>query len=200
MEIYLLRHAASLRRTLGVWGRLFDADLDSEYLFQLDNAKTTLSNLAGRTVFSSPLSRCLQSGRFIFGPDEPLIIVPELRAYHSGVLEDKHEEYVRTHYPLYIDKTFKERFTVPQFGEESMAAQALRVRKGLRRILEAGAENVVVITHYSAINIIAGLAAFDFDTSRYAEGKVDVVEGGLVKLTLDRSPLLRALADVDGDD
>lgn len=200
MEIYLVRHAASVRKASGIWGRLFDAKLDPDCLYQLDKAKVTLSSLQPRAVFSSPLLRCVQSARIIFGPDEPISVVKELRAYHSGILEELDEASVARLHPTYIGRTFKDKFTNPQFGEESIDAQAQRVREGFRYILQTTPETTtVIVSHYSVMNIICGLAAFEFDPRGYADGKIDVVEGGLVTLTVDRAALLRAIDALDDD-
>jgi alpha-ribazole phosphatase len=194
MDLFLVRHASSQRKSLDVWGRLYDAGLDLAHIEQLDATRTALATLKDRTIFSSPLLRCVESARIIFGIHEPVVILDEIRAYHSGTFEDKSETYVRTYYPAYTDKTFKERFVNPEFGEESISAQALRVRRGLLRILEAATANAVVVTHYSVINIVAGLVALDFDPNHYAEGRIDISEGGLLHLVVEREKLRHALA------
>lgn len=194
MMLYLVRHGMSLRRRVGMWGRLVDVGLDSAGLGQLEEATLEISRVSDRTVFCSPLLRCIQTARIVCGPQEPIIIVPEFRAYHSGLLENKTETEVRNAHPAYVTASYKERFVSPRFGEESIEEQARRVRIGLMGVLDCETKNCVIVTHYSVINIIAGIVSNELDVKRYAEGLIDVPEGGVVRLSADRVGLDHALA------
>lgn len=193
MDLYLVRHATSTRRRADVWGRLVDLPLDAGYPEELAATKTILSGVAEKRVFSSPLLRCTSSAEFIC-PGEPIEIVDELRAYHSGEFEHRSISFVEVRHPAYAALPFRDRFLAPQHGEESVREQARRVEQGLFRVLGSGTPTAVVVCHYSTINIIAHLAACNWDRDSYADGDYDVTEGGLLHLRVNAPHLTEALS------
>lgn len=184
MELVLVRHATSTRSRVGIWGRLYDASLIEGFATQLAETRAALGSLEGSKIFSSPLSRCLETAAFVF-PQKTVQIVKEFRAYHSGIFEEKPEAFIREQHPEYMDLSYRERFLQPQFGEESIAAQTSRVTRGLFEVLEAGDPISVVVSHYSTINIIAHISSLNWDADTYGDGTYNVVEGSFIRKAVD---------------
>jgi broad specificity phosphatase PhoE len=171
---------------------LVNLPLDVGYAEELAGTKTILSGVADKRVFSSPLLRCISSAEYVC-PGEPIEIVEELRAYHSGEFEHRTISFVEGRHAAYAALTFREKFLTPQYGEESVREQARRVEQGLLQVLGSGTPTAVVVCHYSTINIIAHLAACNWDLNSYAGGDYDVSEGGLLRLRVDAPRLTEAL-------
>lgn len=184
MNLYLVRHATSTRAAMGVWGRLVDAPLQAGFETQLLDARSELATVPNKRVFASPLSRCLETARFV-SPNQSVHVVPEFRAYHSGVFENETETFIGERNPEYLSLSYAERFQEPQFGEESIAAQTERVATGLAQVSRTKAETLVIVAHYSTINIIAHLCSLNWDQSEYANGVYDLEEGGFIRLAVD---------------
>ena len=184
MDLFLVRHASSTREAIGTWGRRFDAPLADGYQEQLREAKNALERLPRARIYSSPLSRCMQSAEYIW-PDHKVHVVEAFQAYHSGFFEEKSEEFVKAHYPQYAAMTFRERFLEPQFGEESIRSQAIRVANGLYSILEHLSGTPAIVAHYSSINIIAHFASDNWDIDTHADGKYDLLDGAHISLRMN---------------
>ena len=183
-EIILLRHATSTRERDGQWGRLYDAPLGTSYKGELGNALSNLGQRQVPRVHSSPLLRCTLTARHVF-PDSEIILVDDLRAYHSGIFEGLTESEVLRAYPNYVNLPYKDRFLHPRFGEESIESQARRVSCGLEAILSADVEDVVVIVaHFSTINVIAHIALGNLDPRTFADGAFDIAPGDFLSLSV----------------
>jgi broad specificity phosphatase PhoE len=120
--------------------------------------------------------------------------VQEFRAYHSGFFEDKKEEFIEMNYPEYLTKTFPEKFYNPIYGEESIAAQVERVKRGLLAVYSYEISGPIIIcTHFSVINVIANLAVNNLDISTYGNGIFNIEIGELLRLNVERDTLLSSL-------
>lgn len=196
-ELVLIRHATSMRAQLGMWGRQFDAPLASGFESELAETKAALWNLDKPIIISSPLARCRETAAFVF-PEHPIHVIDEFKAYHSGQFENVTEAYVREQYPWYLERTFRDRFLEPGFGEESIGAQAGRVASGLAHALGAYQGTLVIVAHYSSINIIAHLVAGNFEPLTYADGTYNLRDGEFIRLPFNPSVVRANLAFVFG--
>lgn len=184
MELILVRHATSARARLGIWGSLFDAPLEDGFEGQLAATRAALTSMNELKVFSSPLTRCRETTAFVC-PHAEIQIVDEFRAYHSGIFEGKKEAFVREQCPGYMALSYRERFLRPRFKEESVAAQASRVGRGLLKVLRDGGRTSVVVAHYSTINVIAHIGSLNWNRDTYADGVYDLKEGAFMKIAID---------------
>lgn len=183
-DLILIRHATSVRAEVGIWGRLFDAPLREGFEYQLSATKSKVALLSEYGVFSSPLTRCLQTARFVC-PGANIEVIEEFRPYYSGIFEEEMEDVVREHYPSYVSLSYRERFISPSYGEESIAAQVDRVGRGLLRLLRSKYSTSIIVAHYSTINIIAHVSALNWDVTSYADGTYDLEEGGYLRVSVD---------------
>ena len=191
MNLFLLRHAKSLRSKIGMWGRRYNADLDPDYLHDVKESKAVLSKLQEVDVFSSPLIRCINTLKVIVEEKQQIILVDELTAYHSGFFEDKSEAYIREKYPDYLTKTFSEKFCLPQYEEEGIFQQTERILSGFEKLLlQSSKKSIIISTHFSVINVIANFANENFDKLTYADGRFDVKEGDFICIQLNKEVAL----------
>lgn len=193
-SLILVRHASSTRAILGVWGRRVDVPLASGFEVQLSSTKSALGDISPRTVFTSPLIRCQQTAMYLF-PRDPIKIVEDFKAYHSGILEDASEGFVRANLEKYYQLSFRDRFMQPKFGEESLLEQSQRVARGFLGILRESKGSTIIVAHYSSINILAHLANRNYATSTYGNGSFDLTEGGYIELSMDRVASKRDLEE-----
>lgn len=194
MNLYLIRHAISTRKSQGVWGRTFDAPLAKEHLSDLSNSRDAISRLAAPTFFSSPLLRCRQSLDYVMEGKWPICVIPEFRAYHSGRFETVTDAFIKENFPQYLELSYAEKFNDPKFGEESIAEQATRVRRGLLKMFGLPTtEDTVICSHYSVIKIICNLVARNFNVATYGKGDLEISEGGIIRLSVDTVCLITDL-------
>lgn len=184
MELFLIRHASSTRAKEGVWGRLYDAPLDEGFESQLAGTKSALQLAYPLRIVSSPLLRCQETATFLF-PGSRVRIVYEFRAYGSGDLEDKTEQFIREHHPEYLRLSYRERFLRPIFREESLEDQALRVARGILKILSESRRSTAVIAHFSSLNILAHIALHNWDLEAHGSGTYDIDLGSYIRIVID---------------
>ncbi|WP_189774722.1 histidine phosphatase family protein [Streptomyces tauricus] len=194
MELVLIRHGTSTRSRVGIWGRLYDAPLAEGFEEQLAETRAALESLEQPKVCSSPLLRCLETASFIF-PQKAVRIIEEFRAYHSGLFEEKTEDFIREHNPEYVSLSYRDRFLRPNFDEESMEAQTSRVKRGILRVFGDGDPILAIVGHYSTINIIAHISSLNWETDTYADGVYDVAEGAFIRKTVDPVTVLAGIRD-----
>lgn len=194
MKLHLIRHGKSQRHSIGVWGRTFDSPLDPDFHPLMDQAKVAFSSIGEIDVFSSPLSRCLESLGYILPREARIIVVEELRAYHSGQFEDKTDAFMQANHSAYCNLSFADRFSAPQFGEESIVDQTRRVRRGFATLLDlATCDDAVLCTHYSVINIVANIVTGNSNVTTYGDGIFDVAEGACLTFTFDEDAVRNEL-------
>jgi broad specificity phosphatase PhoE len=196
LSLYLIRHARSARTKGGAFGRTIDFDIDYDFVHQCNTSRAMLSDLAFDLIASSPLRRCRSTLVQIFGPACNYVVIDELRAYHSGLLEHQTAASVREQHPDYPTLSFRDRFLNPRFGEESIFEQTVRVKTGLRSLLgKFSGERLCVCTHYSVINILANIAVGNFDHTSYGDGHFDVDEGQHIAVETTVETLWKGVRD-----
>ena len=182
--IYLIRHGtpegAELMRCIG---RL-DVALSEKGYEEARRAGTWLrEHLPGFTLYSSPLSRCLDTARFIqkeTGCNEP-VIVNDLTEMDAGTWDGLTFSEIREKYPAEYEERGKNLIHYQTPGGESFYDAGLRFLGGLQQILERisantsspvpdsnpdhlPSENLVVVGHAGVIRAsLCHLGAQSFD-------------------------------------
>ena len=104
------------------------------------------------------------------------------------------EDFIKNKYPEYLKQSFKERFCIPKYNEESIVQQTHRVLYGLKKTFSMHLSgDIIVSTHFSVINIIANFINENFDYDSYAEGNFNISEGDFLKLEFDKNEVLTNL-------
>lgn len=182
MKLTIIRHGKSIRERMNYFGRRHNFGLDHDYDYLIVARARNLKGRRFDAVFSSPLRRCVETLDVAGFGLAPTSIVEEFTAYHSGHFEDKTIDYVNSVDPTYTTRSFRDRFVHPNYGEESIYEQTERIRRGLDRLLSEciahGHDHVLLCAHFSTINVLFNLLSGNPDVASYAEGKIDVKEGG----------------------
>ncbi|MHB1485586.1 MAG: histidine phosphatase family protein [Saccharofermentanales bacterium] len=154
MQIVLIRHFMT------------NGNLEKRYIGRTDepllaNAASGIIYAAADRIYSSPMKRCIQTAKIIYGPDSEIHINESLREMDFGDFEGKNYDELKddTEYRLFIDSGGTRK--IP--GGESAADFRKRSCDGFVRIidemLEIKAESAAIICHGGTIMSI--MAEFD---------------------------------------
>lgn len=143
---------------------LTDGNLDGKYIGHIDEPlcgegaeqiKQMIREYnypAVEAVFSSPLSRCIQTAEIIY-PERKPIIIDGLIEYNFGEFDGKTAEELQTH-PVFPKWLAGEKGVAPPFGESNeefskrIAATFIKVVDG---IIESGVTKTAIVTHGGVI-------------------------------------------------
>lgn len=146
--IYLIRHGEP-ERTGNVSRCLGHTDL----ALSIRGRKESLE-LAGwfkkchlEAVYSSPLSRCMETARCIAGDRLPVYVDPGLTELDAGEWENLDFHEIRSRYPELYAERGRSIGTVPPPGGESFAQGGKRLSETLSGILGSGEGPMAVVTH-----------------------------------------------------
>lgn len=153
-----------------------DVALSEEGREQMRRACVELNTVPFELVVASPLQRAWQSA-WILGRGAPVRLEANLREVDFGRWEGRTDEEIRESDPeLYgAWKSGREDFAYP--GGESRAGFRERVRRGLERLLEADAWNVLVVAHKGVVRILAE------ELTGEKPGAEEPALGGAIELT-----------------
>lgn len=159
-QIHLIRHALTGENLEGKYIGHTDVPLCEEGIKQIEQMKEEMEYPSADAVFTSPLSRCIDTAKLIYPEREP-VVINELIEYDFGEFEGKTAE------DLKDDEDFAEwlsgtnpRKAAP-FGE-SNSAFSYRVcacfEKIVDGIISSGVKSTAVITHGGVV--MALMAAY----------------------------------------
>ena len=157
VEVYLLRHGQTAwnveRRFLGA----SDVPLDDVGRAQANQVAAYFQGLRPYTVYSSPLSRALETARAL-GPPR---VVAGLAEMNMGALEGLSAEACTARWPELLPawRDAPAEVTIP--GGETLAAVQTRILAAFRGLVAAHrpGERLVVVTHQLALSsLLCGLA------------------------------------------
>lgn len=153
-RIVLVRHGETDGASSVRYHGSGDVALSEEGREQMRRACVELNRVPFDVVVASPLQRAWQSA-WILGRGAPVRLEAELREVDFGRWEGRTREEIQESDPELFEawQSGKEDFAYP--GGESRAAFRERVRRGLARLLETEARNVLVVTHKGVIRILA---------------------------------------------
>ena len=159
-QIHLIRHALTAENLEGRYIGHTDVPLCEDGIKQVEQMKEEMEYPSVDAVFTSPLSRCIDTAKLIYPEHEP-VVINELIEYDFGEFEGKTAE------DLKDDEDFAEwlsgtnpRKAAP-FGE-SNASFSYRVcacfEKIVDGIISSGVKSTAVITHGGVV--MALMAAY----------------------------------------
>ena len=148
-KLYLIRHGMTSGNRDGRYVGWTDLDLCKEGIEQLEEMKQKYEYPTVDEVYSSPLSRCLQTADIIY-PDNEITVVEELKELSMGDFEGKSFEELAhlSEYRLWMADTFR---NTPPGSTESGEEFAMRIRSGIdmifRDMVARKITSAAVITH-----------------------------------------------------
>lgn len=156
--IQLIRNGLTSGNLDGKYIGHIDEPLSDEGVEQINQMKREYTYPAVEAVFSSPLSRCVQTAKLIYPAREP-IIMDGLIEYNFGEFEGKTAEELEDH-PVFASWLAGEKNVTPPFGESNeefskrIATTFIKVVDGL---IESGVTKSAIVTHGGVIMALLSL-------------------------------------------
>lgn len=146
--IYLIRHGRprfsdDLRRFLG----RTNLPLSQNAWKELLPASNYLSDKGITAVFTSPLVRCVQTAKIIFGSNVRHTICPELVEINMGGWEMKTRDEIESIYPGEYQRRGQDMAAYRPPGGESFLDVQKRAVSALQKLARESAEPIAVVAH-----------------------------------------------------
>ena len=148
MRIYLIRHGKTKGNSFQRYIGTTDEPLLPQEKKRLENCVYPKVDL----VISSPLIRCQQTARAIYG-DRELILCPELRECDFGIFENKNWKELADE-PLYqewVDHNGKSAFPGGEHPEEFKKRSCAVFEKAVKQLQEQKIETAAMVVHGGTI-------------------------------------------------
>ena len=115
-------------------------------------------------VYSSPLSRCMETAEYIAGEQQRVHVEEGLVELDAGEWENMEFTEIRSRYPQLYEERGRSIGTVPPPGGESFARGAERLQDALNRILGNTRGDVAVVTHCGVSRgLMCGILGWDIN-------------------------------------
>lgn len=150
-KLHFIRHGITDGNLKGQYIGVTDLPVTTNGIQELENLRNTGIYPNINMLFSSPMTRCLQTCRAIYPELEP-IVIPEMREYDFGDFEGK------TAFEIENSEEYKAwtsgRITAPPNGEEGsefLQRICLGLNKIVRAMSDIGETNAAVVLHGGVI-------------------------------------------------
>jgi alpha-ribazole phosphatase len=151
-KLYLIRHGETEQNKTGVLMGSTDTPLNDHGRLQAATLGQRLNALEVDSIFSSPLSRAVETAALVFGEETPIITDSSLQEFHFGEWEGMHFSEIARQYPEIWEKwlTDWEQTHIP--GGEAFPAFKHRVISVVEEIVRYNAgKRVAVVSHGGCI-------------------------------------------------
>ena len=98
-RLYLIRHGETEQNRSGVLMGSTDTPLNDQGRLQAASLRERINALEVDTIFSSPLSRAVETATLVFGEEVPIITDSSLQEFHFGEWEGMHFSEIAKQYP-----------------------------------------------------------------------------------------------------
>lgn len=151
--IYIIRHAKSVANDTGLFGGITDYHLCDEGVEQSKSLINTLSKINIDTIYSSPLSRAIQTITPTANKlNKPIIIEDNFKEINVGAWENIMRNELRKLYPDINNKIDETQYFTGIEGQEETEFVANRMLKAMQKTADENAgKNIVVVSHIVAI-------------------------------------------------
>ncbi|MFA5795059.1 MAG: histidine phosphatase family protein [Candidatus Brocadiia bacterium] len=158
MKLFLIRHGETNYTESGRLCGAIDAPLSRKGVAQARKLARQLKRHNRMVIYSSPLSRTMQTARIIAGQKARIIRCPELKETNLGRWEGLTFEEIRSRFPGAMQRWVKNPLTFGAPGGEKLRQLQKRVLKFLKRLERADHNGcaVTVVSHSGPIRIILG--------------------------------------------
>lgn len=179
---YFIRHGAVEETLKGRYIGSTDAGLSEKGKISLKNIRDRFGYPYADKIYSSPLSRCVESCSIIY-PSRDIKIIGELSECSFGDWEGKSAAELagKPEFAMWLQNSDK----TPPPGGESGKQFASRVCKGFQRIVEdavaSGTKNTAIVTHGGVIMTI--LSVFGLPQAESYRWRMDNGYGFAARMT-----------------
>jgi len=173
-KLYLIRHGETEQNKTGVLMGSTDTPLNDHGRLQAASLGERLNALEVDTIFSSPLSRAVETASLVFGEEAQVITDSSLQEFHFGEWEGMHFSEIAKQYPeiwkLWL--TDWEQTHIP--GGEAFPAFKHRVISVVEEIVRYNAgKRVAVVSHGGCIRSLLAHFFCESVSKGYWKFKVD---------------------------
>jgi probable phosphoglycerate mutase len=169
-RIYLIRHGATQLSAEDRFAGAVDVHLSDTGKFQAGRLAERLADDSITAVYSSPMTRTIQTATILAGPhDLPLIHRDGLREIHHGHWEGMRRADVEAQFPDEYAAWEEDPFTFAPLGGEAgvnVIARALPIIREI--VVEHRGQNVIVVSHKATLRLIIS-SLLGFDTRGYRD-------------------------------
>ncbi len=156
-RFFFLRHGDTIdEESSRVFKGTADIPLSEKGVEKLKKASQFLKRFHFDHIYTSALSRCVESGKIIAEPHKiETKIVSEFNEIHFGIWEGKSFEEVETEYPVQFSKWRKNPdMHTPPNGESLIEAQKRSMNIFNEMIQRHRGRNIVIISHAGILRLI----------------------------------------------
>lgn len=149
MQIIIVRHGISEWNTIGRWQGQKDTPLSEKGMKQAKEMAKALSEIKIDKIYSSDITRCVQTAEEINkGRNLEIITRPELREIDIGVAEGLFKQEIKKK-KWYIER-LKDKYDIPFPEGESYADVAARLKPFLEKILDRDKSSTILLVSHEA--------------------------------------------------
>lgn len=156
-QLYFVRHGVTVWNEEGRWQGQTDIELNSTGIAQAEAAAERLAQIPFSAMYSSDLSRALDTAKTIAQRQEGTVVATKSwRERNAGVFEGMTSDQIKIDYPEAYDEMM-DGFLEPPEGE-SFTEFTSRVEVELQRLIEKHPDDtVLVVSHGGTIRAVASV-------------------------------------------
>jgi broad specificity phosphatase PhoE len=149
MKIYITRHGETQWNEKGLMQGWKNSDLTEKGIENAKRLAERLKDINFDVIYCSPLDRAIDTAKYINGESNTKIVMVEsLKEMGFGSWEGmEHSKIKELHYEQYTSFYERPHLYKPQENGESFEGLLMRVKKAWDEILEAGGNNILIVTH-----------------------------------------------------
>ncbi|MCD6454010.1 MAG: histidine phosphatase family protein [Candidatus Aminicenantes bacterium] len=163
MRIYLIRHGETRGNKEGYFRGRSDFPLNENGIVQAKSLAVALKNSGIQKIFSSPLSRSLETARILSEETDAEVIVEEgFNNINLGPWEGRKKDEIKKEYPrefeMWITRPEELRIEGAETILEVMERSVKTLEKLRKELPQQGIETIAIVTHRAVLKpLIAGI-------------------------------------------
>lgn len=156
MKIYITRHGETQWNKKGLMQGWKNSDLTEKGIENAKRLGERLKDINFDVIYCSPLDRAIDTAKYINGESNTrIVIVESLKEMGFGSWEGmEHNKIKELHYEQYTSFYERPHLYKSQENGESFEGLLMRVKKAWDEILEAGGNNILIVTHAVVLKTI----------------------------------------------
>ncbi len=158
MKLYIVRHGETEWNTVKKLQGWQNSDLTKKGIRGAKLLRNRLEDVKFDFIYSSPLSRAMETAEYIKKNDEKLIVLEEVKEMGFGEWEGLEKEKLETSYSQEYYNFWNKPHLYKTSGGESFEDLYKRIERGLNKIIKNGGENVLLVSHGVVIKAIQTIA------------------------------------------
>lgn len=173
-KLYLIRHGETEQNKAGILMGSTDTPLNDHGRQQAAALRERVNALEVDSIFSSPLSRAVETATLVFGEEAPIITDSSLQEFHFGEWEGLHYSEIARLYPEVWKLWLKDWELTRIPGGEAFSAFKQRVIHFVEEVVSYHpGKRVAVVSHGGCIRSLLAHFFCESVSSGYWKFKVD---------------------------